>query len=453
MRTDAEPISIDIWLPSYPAVPDYVGGIRALAASFHDAHPDYRIRVRESSYKTLPADVDAAARRGAAPALVQYFHTSTQLARDMRDVHGAPLFRPVATTLAERTTVLGEPVVTDDIVAPARGYYSADGLLLAAPPLVSTTLLYANTTLLAAAGVTALPTTWAEVTAACKAVSAHTGGPAITWPNHGWIFQQAVAQQGGLLADHANGRDGRAEKVDLAVPEMVAFAQWWRGLYRDGHYHYTGGQAYGENTGRAWQENFAAFAEQRVAFVLSSSVEAEWLIQAGRDHGFTVEVGRMPHNGEVRYAGNIVGGDAIWLTDSVQPAVRDGALAFLQHLLNPRAVAERHKATWFIPVTTTAIDLLAGDGWFDERPHQRVAIEQLLATDGSPAARGAVLGEFPRIQGLMTHAMEDILLHDADPSGRFARASEQAQRLLDDYNADCLGLRAGPPGPRQFVVD
>ncbi|MGN9910207.1 extracellular solute-binding protein [Phytohabitans sp. LJ34] len=453
MRLDHARTVIDVWLPSYPAVPDYLGGIRALAASFHEAHPDYEVRVRESSYKTLPADVDAAARRGEAPALVQYFHTSTQLARDMRGPGGAPLIRPLETALDGRTRVLGEPVVTGDVIAPARGYYSAGGTLLAAPPLVSTTLLYANTDLLAAAGVTELPTTWAELTAAGKAVLAHTGRAAITWPNHGWIFQQAVAQQGGLLADHANGREGRAERVDLAAPELVAFAEWWRGLHQDGIYHYIGGQAYGDNTGRAWEENFVAFAEQRVAFVLSSSVEAEWLIQAGRDRGFGVAVGRMPHNGEVRYAGNIVGGDAIWLTDSPDPAVQDGALAFLQHLLAPHAAAERHKATWFIPVTTTAIDLLHGEGWFDERPHQRVAIDQLLATDGSPAARGALLGEFPRIQGVMTQAMEDVLVRGVEPLRSFTNASADAQRLLDEYNADCLGERPGPPGPRRFVVD
>jgi sn-glycerol 3-phosphate transport system substrate-binding protein len=33
----------------------------------------------------------------------------------------------------------------------------------------------------------------------------------------------------------------------------------------------------------------------------------------------------------------------------------------------------------------------------------------------------------------MTHAMHDVLTEDADPEQRFARATVDAQRLLDDY--------------------
>lgn len=450
-----EPHVVDVWLPSYPAVPEYLGGIRARVGEFEAAHPGYRVNVRESSYKTLPADVAEASRVGRPPALVQYFHTSTQLARDMLGNDGTPLFTPIERAVGGRTEILGHPVVLDDIVPAARNYYSYGGELLAAPPLTSTTLLYANTTLLARVGISELPRTWAEVTTASKAVVALTDGPryGITWPNHGWIFQQAVAQQGGLLADHGNGREGRAERVDLASEQMLAFVDWWRGLHRDGLYLYTGSQAYGDNTARAWEANFRAFAEQEVAFVLSSSVEADWLVQAGRDHGFEVQAGPMPHNGEVPYAGNIVGGDALWLVDGHDEPVRDAALAFVQYLLTPRHAADRHRSTWFIPVTATSVDLLDREGWFAANPQQRVAVDQLAASDGSPAARGALLGEFGRIQGVMTHAMEDVLVADVSPLRRFRVANDQAQLLLDDYNSHCLGTAPGPRGPYRFVVD
>jgi sn-glycerol 3-phosphate transport system substrate-binding protein len=340
-------------------------------------------------------------------------------------------------------------------MAAARNYYTYGGELLAMPPLTSTTLLYANTTLLRAAAVAALPRTWDDVTTACKAVTGLADGPAhgITWPNHGWIFQQALAQQGGLLADHGNGRAGRAERVDLASDEMLAFVRWWRELHRDGHYLSTGHRAFGPHTGPAWEANFQAFAEQRVAFVLGSSVEAEWMVQAGRRGGFTVAAGRMPYNGETRYAGNLIGGDALWLADGLDQATRDGALAFMQYLLTPHHAAKRHQNTWFIPITGASIDLLEAEGWFHENPHHRVAIDQLAASDGSPAARGALVGDLAGIHGVLTRAMAEVLAGEADPVRRFTQASAAAQRRLDDYNAHCLSTVPGRRGPHRFEVN
>ncbi len=450
----AAEVVVEMWLPRYPAVPLYISGIRRLAASFQELHPEYVINVRESSYKTLPEDVDAASRQGRAPALVQYFHTSTQLARDMLTASGAPLFTSVHEAIDGRTEILGHPVVTGDILATARAYYSYDGALMAVPPLISTTLLYANTDLLQAAGVTRLPQTWDEVDGACEAVRALPGlTHGITWPNHGWIFQQAVSQSGGLLADHGNGRRGRAEKMLLDSPEMLAFAGWWRRMHRQGRYLYTGNQAYGQTVQAAWEDNFTAFAEQKVAFILSSSVEADWLLQAGRERGFGVAAGRMPYSGRFPFAGNIVGGDAIWLVDGLEPAVRDGALAFLQYLLTPEHAAERHRDTWFVPATGAAMKLLTAQGWFQQRPHLAVAVDQLAASDHSAAALGALIGEFGPIQGVITHAMHDVLLGQDDPAWRFAAANGEAQRLLDEYNAQCLGTVPGPRGPRRFIVD
>ena len=86
----------------------------------------------------------------------------------------------------------------------------------------SSTLLYANNTYLDAAGVAEVPETWAEVEAACEAIMALDDAPTgcITWPNHGWFFEQSIAQQGGLLANNDNGRSARADEV-TAIPSLI----------------------------------------------------------------------------------------------------------------------------------------------------------------------------------------------------------------------------------------
>jgi len=448
-------IPVDVWLNDYPVVPYFLRETADLAGRFNAVHPEYEVRVSGRDHQILPRAVFDAAGQGTPPAIVQYFYTSTQLARDMLTRDGAPLFTSIEKAVRGRAEILGEPIRLDDLVAAARDYYTCDGQLAAMPPLTSTTLLYANTTLLDAAGVAEVPLTWAEVETACKAVAALPGGPAhgITWPNHGWIFQQSVAQQGGLLAGPDNGRSGRAETVRLASDEMLAWVGWWRRLHREGRYLYTGTPAAGAGTFRAWEDNFAAFAAQRVAFVLSTSVEAERMVRAGADGGFTVTANRMPHNGEVPYAGNVIGGDSLWLTDGLDADTRDGALAFLQFMIDPRNAASRHQESRFIPVTRASSALLESEGWFEENPHHRVAVEQLDAGDGSAAARGALLGDFAGIQEVMTVAMHEVLAGDADPGARFRRATGDAQALLDDYNAHCLGTAPGPRGPHTFTVN
>ena len=445
------------WSQELAGFPLYASGIRRVAASFHDLHPEYTINVREVPAETLADELTTASRRGRMPALVQFAQSSTQLARDLASSSGTPLFVPVHEALAGRRELLGHPVVTDDILAAARACYSYDGALMAVPTLISTTLLYANTDLLAAAGVTRLPQTWSEVEGVCEAVRGLPGvSHGITWPNHGGIFQQAVAQSGGLLADHGNGRRGRAEKMLLDSPEMLAFVGWWRRMHRQGRYLYSGEQAPGETGTQAWDDAFTAFAEQRVAFVLASSAESGRVSEVARERGFSVAAGRPPYSGRFPFAGSTLDGAAIWLAAGLEPAVRDGALAFLQYLMTPAHVADRHRDTGFAPATGAARKLLTAQGWFDEHPHHTAALDQLAASDRSPAALGALLGDLGRIQATLTHAMHEVLLGDDDPAWRFASANVEAQRLLDDYNARCTAAGAvgvGVREPERVVVD
>ncbi|MER5994088.1 extracellular solute-binding protein [Streptomyces viridosporus] len=448
-------VVLEVWLNDYPVVPQFIGETRKLAEEFGRTHPGVRVEVRGIDHLRLPEEVARAARAGRQPAVVQSFYTSTQLSRDMLAADGSPLFTSVERAIAGRDKILGVPVRLDDLVTAARDYYTlGDEGLFALPPLTSTTLLYANTTVLDAAGVSCLPRTWEELTAACEAVARLEDGPAhgVTWPNHGWLFQQAVAQQGALLASPANGRDGRARRVELDSPAMLRFARWWRALHTDGHYLYTGLRSAGDDTYPAWEHNYRAFAEQRVAFVLSTSVEADRMVQAGRDGGFDVVAAPLPYCGEVPRAGNVIGGDALWLAAGLEPAAQDAALAFLLTFLDPRNAAARHKTSGFVPVTGQARTLLEAEGWFDANPHHRVALDQLAAGDRSVAARGALLGDFVGVQDAMTAAMHDVLTAGADPAERFARAASDAGRLLDDYNAHCLGQVPGPRGPHRFRV-
>jgi sn-glycerol 3-phosphate transport system substrate-binding protein len=119
----------------------------------------------------------------------------------------------------------------------------------------------------------------------------------------------------------------------------------------------------------------------------------------------------------------------------------DGALAFLQHLLNPQHAVRRVR-NGSLPVTLPAYEQVIADGWADRQPGFRAAAEQVASANRTPAGTGALLGDINRIHDVLTAAMHDVLTSGAQPAGRFRAATEEAQALLDRYNAACL---AYPP--------
>jgi sn-glycerol 3-phosphate transport system substrate-binding protein len=426
------PVAIDVWLNDFPW-PGLKDAVKQCTEEFGKAHPGYEINLRFVNYWTMPARVAKAVEEGHPPAIAEYYYTSTQLARDAKAKDGTPLYTSVEEAIGGREEILGVPVVLDDIVAAARDYYSYDGTLFSLPRNTSTLLLFANTSLLDAAGISELPTTWDELETACAAVAGLPDPPAhcSTWPVHGWVFQQALAQQSGLLADHDNGRSGRAEKVDLASEEMIAYVTWWQRLHEKGYYTYTGREG-------DWLGAYKAFASGQVALTLASSHEVNTIVRAGRDAGFEVGVGWVPYNDRVPNAGAIIGGDSTFLAAGLDKATEDGALAFLQYLVNPANAAGLHKAGDWMPITESSVDVLDDDGWFAEKPYLRVATNQLRAAANTPASLGALLGDFPGIQHVMDRAMIDVLVSGADPVARFTQATTEAQTLLDDYTANYL---------------
>ena len=443
---DTSKIRIKVWLTDPASWATNEADIAVSAAEeFNKSHPQYLVEIERHDFRTMPEEVARAAEQGDPPDIAEYHYTVTQAAMDSLGRDGTPLFTPIERAIAGRAEILGEPVVLDDMLPAARDYFRYGGELKSLPRTASTVVLFANMDILAKAGVAEPPRTWREVTAACQAVAKLPGGPihGITWPNCYWLFLQAVAQQGGLIADHDNGRSGRAEKVDLASREMMAYVTWWQRLHQDGHYLYTGKLA-------DFPGCFTAFEEQQVALVLSSSVDASHMLQRGERQGFTVEVSPLPYNDELRLAGAMMGGFSFWLAAGLSQAKQDGALAFMQYLMRPHRAAEWAKRHYRIPITRAAVDVLEAEGWFPDNPHLRVATDQLEAADGSPAALGPLVGGHAEIVGELTAAMHDVLAGDAEPVARFTRAGERAQQVLDEYNSYC----AGPPRrtPRDLAV-
>ena len=416
------PIEVRMWI----GFTDYrLDWTRERAAEFNEMHPDYVVVV--DGYESYNQAFDAtvlAAEQGNPPSLTQFFEAATQEARDAVNPDGEPLFKSVEVALAGREEINGVPVVLGDVVSAAADYYTLDDSFTSMPWNTSTTVMFSNMEMLEAAGVEAIPETWSEVDAACEKIIAMDEGPdnCITWPNHSWFFEQSVAQQGGMLANNGNGREGRADEVYFNSEEALAYVQWWADLNAAGYYVYTG-------VLRDWGGTQNAFQAQQVAFLIFSSSDATDIPKLTAED-FTTVVSRMPYNDEVEYAGNIIGGATLWLNNGLTEETETGALMFLNWFSNPENAAAWHQITGYIPITDTAFAALEADGWFEENPNAAVANMQLNLVPNT----GPLIGNFVAIRDVFTDGMEEILLNDTDIAETMDKVNEEANELLADYN-------------------
>ena len=425
-------VEVPVWIAFTDSRLDWA---RDVADDFNAQVDGYQITVQGyDSYEALFDATLLAVDQGTPPAVVQYFEAATTEANDAVTNAGDPLFKSVTQAIDGRDQILDVPVVIDDVVDAAESYYTIDGELRSMPWNTSSAIMFTNRTMLEAAGVEDIPDTWQGIEAACDTIMGADVGAehCITWPNHSWFIEQSIAQQDEVLANHDNGRSGRADEVNIDSTAMVDYVSWWKGLQDAGHYVYTGVQ-------RDWDGTYNAFASQQLPFLIYSSSDTTLLTDEGVNGGFEVEASFMPHNGERAEGGNIIGGATLWLVDGLEPETEDVALAFMNFLNNPDNAADWHRVTGYIPITNAAVELLEDEGWFEENPNSRIAGEQLASAPSSPATAGVLMGNFVAIRDVITGAIEDVLVNDLDPAARLAAADEEAQRLLEDYNQLFVG--------------
>lgn len=445
------PIVIEAWLAVSPGnvLQGHGDPLVNAAESFNRAHPEYQIRTRKVEAHLLPEEVANAVAAGNPPDIAEYYSLSTQTALDTRARNGDPLFLPVQRAIAGRAKLLGEPVIIDDLLPTVRQHYTVGGELVSMPTFVSTNILCVNKAMLERAGIEQVPATWQELTAACAAITRLPDGPGygVSWPNYGWLFQMEIAGQGGLLSNNGNGRTGRSTRVFLDSPEMLNYVRWWKQMHDSGYYLPTEGLHYGT----AMQ----AFLRQEIGFVVASSAVAKGVSDMATEAGFEITIGQLPRHHELSSPGGVLGGGSFFLAADLPKDKQDGALAYLQHQLNPQhAVTRMHdhaNPLTSLPITQTAYRQATVDNWTEPFSGFRPATEQVTTAEQTPAAAGPVLGNFNKIYKAITQAMEDVLFNGAEPTSRFRTATEQAQAALDRHNTAALSyppvtpdeLRAG----------
>lgn len=420
-------ITIEYWQIFSDHRLDWLEGV---ASSFEDSFPGINVSLRIfGSYEELIDQYTLTVEQGTQPELALIFEVGTQFARD------TGWFKSLVEAVGDRTEILGLPVDLSDIIAPVASYYVLDGQFTSMPWASSSAIFYANMDLLVEAGlaadvddVDAIPSTWQELEAACEVIVGDgIARGCITWPNHGWFFEQWLGQQNTPMVNNGNGRDARATEVVLTSDAAINVASWWQRMHDQGFYVYTGVQ-------RDWNGTTQALQAGEVAFILTSSASARGVTNTATEAGITVRTARYPYDAEIGWTGNLIGGSTIWLTDGLDSEVEDAALAFLLYLTNTENAATWHQVSGYLPIRESAVELLESQGWFEENPNFFTASDQINNSTVTPATSGALFGTFIPTRDLVTQAMEVLMLSGGDPAEVLADAEAEANLLLEEYN-------------------
>ena len=393
------------------------GWIEDRAAEWSEQNPDYNVIVEaKGSYRdTLNAAI-LASRQGEPPHVIQIFEVGSQQALDSGQ------FEPVG--------AIPGSFDTSDYIEPVLNYYTIDGQVNSIPFNSSSPILYTNRDLMREAGLDpdSPPTTYGEILEACEAAeAAGIDASCIGFNLHSWFFEQWMAEQGAPLVNNDNGREARATEVLLTSDAAKNVVEWIKTLNDEGYYTYTGKL-------EDWSGSTAIFTEGNVMFHIDSTSDVGLHIQE-TSQNFDVGTGMLPIADDVERNGVVIGGASVWIMQGHPEDELQAARDFVLYMTNPENMVSWHKLTGYYPVRTSSVDMLEGEGFFDENPQFEVAFNQLLETESNSATAGALMGPFPEVRTIIEEAIQRVL-NGQDVDTVLEEAKTLADAALQEYNSN-----------------
>lgn len=322
--------------------------------AFHASQSEHRVQpVYQGDYFELLAKLRTSMHVGLAPALTHVVGESLPYLAE------AGVLEPIDDVAPDVDLV---PALTQD------GMFGAGRPTFGLPFNRSTPVLYVNEAMLESAGV-AVPTTWDELRAGARALTRREGSEttygfasAIDW----WFWVALVGQAGGRVFD-AEGRPTIDSDAGRDAVEL------WRELVSAGVMRPPPGRDY-----NAWQVVNGDFAQQKAAMIWTSCAYLRYFETHAK---FRWRAAPLP-GGVARSAPT---GGTFWVTPKgATEAHRRAARAFLAFAMNDARTNLFARETGYIPVGRDGIAKLEEEGYYADRPNDRVAVDQLSVATGWP---------------------------------------------------------------------
>jgi sn-glycerol 3-phosphate transport system substrate-binding protein len=313
--------------------------------------------------------------------------------------------------------------------------WNYQGRQLGLPVSASTTVMYYNKTLLDKAGVTTIPTTFAEIIAAAKALPAtNADGRKLTalalTPNSpllsDWIGQMSLPDGGpSYLVNNKNGRAGTA--TALAADKdgaLLDFLQGWKAMYDAGAVL---------NVSEGLNN---LFLTQQTAFLIASTSQLETLVTqaAGR---FAVGVAMLPRVSDKSQFGGSVSGSALFMFRTGKAGIPQTAAQtraawdFVKYMTSAPIQARFAAATGYMPVNTGAEKESAYTDYIARTPQALVGLKQLSVT--SPDLLGLTVGPARDFYYEVMNQISTMLTKNETPAEAEAALVSSLNTMLAEY--------------------
>jgi len=323
--------------------------------------------------------------------------------------------------------LLSDDFPVDDFLPNVTDFFTIDGTLSSLPFNNSNAIMYYNRTAFEEAGLDPddPPSTLAEVRDYSETlVESGVVDVGITWPNHVWFVEHWYSNDGQLMFDAENGHDGVPSTMHADNDTARSLYEWWRNMAEDGLFSNPGVEAWGEAT--------STFLTQNAAMLLTSTAFVAGARSGAREEGFEVDNAFYPTVSD-RRVGPVIGGASFFVPAGLPDDRRSEVGEFLEFMASPESQIEWHKGTGYYPIRQSAVDRLESEGWFEENPMYRTAMDQLTQAESDPATKRMLVGPARQAQTTVQDTSVEIFEDLVGIDEGLTRIESDVERELERY--------------------
>jgi len=386
----------DLWDRQTTENADILG---AIVDEFNQSHPAVPVKVVQSgNYGDIYQKTTAAIKARALPAMaVAYGNMTVEYANEGAVVTLDAFIHDEEAGLSDDELADFFPSVLDQ-----NRYPAFDNAMLSFPYTKAVLVMYFNTDVLGAAGITAPPSTWDEFLDACRQVKSKTGKYGISLDVDASTINAMIYSFGGEIL-----MDGKPNYLSDAARSAFGVIDT---LFREDLAFVNPPRTFGDQT---------AFGNDEIAFSFrpSSSLPYYKLVKEGND-GWGVA--RIPqadpaHPATVLYGANV----SVFHTS---PDHERTAWEFLKYFNSPAVNARWAVATGYLPTRRSATREPALQAFWNEWKYNRVGFDCLEFARGEPNIAG-----WQVMRGLLEKAATEVTSGMGGPDA----ALEKLQQAID----------------------
>ena len=414
-KAATKPVQITMWHSMTRANQET---LQQLTDKFNSSQTDVHVNlVNQTSYEDTLTKFKAALGGGDLPDLVQIQDVDQQLVIDSKAL------------LPAQACIDAEHVDQSTILPRIKSYYTVQGVQWAVPFSISNPILYFNKKAFVKAGLDPNnpPTTLDELRAASqKIVDSGAAKYGLALKEDPWYFEEWMAMAGETYADHGNGREGRATKVQFDGQQGQAIAQWISGMAKD---------QLAEGVDRGGFDNLLALGNNVAAMTMDTSAALGTITQVlGSGQYPDVELGAATLPGPPGGGGTVVAGSALYLVNKSAPERQEASFEFATFLASAQSQSTWAAGTGYIPIRTDAATLEPISTTWAQNPLYRIAFDQLQRGTDNAASAGPVIGAMEPVRDAVVNA-EQSIFQGSDPTAALNGAAATANAAITDYES------------------